>query len=434
MSNTLTLALKDIKLLLRDKAGLFWVLGFPFLMALFFGAIYSGFSGGGNGTVRMIIVDEDQSEYSQKFTGKLDALKTFELTPMSYDSAVTMVRTGKRSAYLRLKEGFGSAQERFDFETGYIELGIDPSRQFTSSLIKGMIDKTSFEMMTEIFSNPTKFLDDIWQVQSNIDSSTTLQSEEKIKLKGFFSGLEDMVANYDIDLLSRSDTSETGSGSKASFMQGPKVEVVAATDDRIRPKSSYEITFPSAILWALIGCTMTFAVTIVNEKNKGTYTRLRLAPITRAQILGSKGMACFITNIFVSMLLLLFGKIVFGVRLDNFPYLLLALAATSFCFVGLMMFISVLGKTEQAISGAGMAIMLVMAMTGGGMIPLIVMPGWMRTISNFSIAKWGIISLEGAIWRNFSFSEMLLPVVISFSAGIVLFIIGTTILIKRDQH
>ena len=47
MSAVVTLALKDLKLLIRNRASLFWILGFPLLLALFFGLVF----GGGGGSV-----------------------------------------------------------------------------------------------------------------------------------------------------------------------------------------------------------------------------------------------------------------------------------------------------------------------------------------------------------------------------------------------
>ena len=47
MNSLIILALKDLRLLWRDKVNVFWVLGFPLIMALFFGSIFSG--GGGSG-------------------------------------------------------------------------------------------------------------------------------------------------------------------------------------------------------------------------------------------------------------------------------------------------------------------------------------------------------------------------------------------------
>ncbi len=431
MRPILTLALKDIKLLMRDKAGLFWIIGFPLLMALLFGAIFGGSSGGSVSSVKIAIVDEDNTEYSQKFIEKLTATEMLEVTNTTSDSAHALVRKGKKTAFIKINEGFTQAQNSFQTDSSFLELGVDPSKRFTSELIKGMIIKTSFEMMMENFSNPQELLGGIAKQKHSIDTSSSMSDDQKKIYKKYFSGLESFIDGFDSSIVLGS--SENSDGSSSSFMNGPKVKNVDVTKDTIgKPRSAYEITFPAAILWALIGCTSAFAVSIVSEKTKGTYTRLRIAPISRTQILAGKGLACFITIISVSSVLLLLGKVAFGIRLDNLPFLALALFASAFCFVGLMMFISVIGKTEQAVGGAGMAIMLIMSMTGGGMIPLFAMPSWMITVSNFSFVKWGIISLEGAIWRGYSFNEMMLPVSVLITSGIVLFSIGVFILTKRD--
>ena len=63
MKSVIVLALKDLKLLSRDKFGLFWLLVFPLLMALFFGSIFSSGGGGGGAAMKVAVVDEDQLVY-----------------------------------------------------------------------------------------------------------------------------------------------------------------------------------------------------------------------------------------------------------------------------------------------------------------------------------------------------------------------------------
>jgi ABC-2 type transport system permease protein len=65
-----------------------------------------------------------------------------------------------------------------------------------------------------------------------------------------------------------------------------------------------------------------------------------------------------------------------------------------------------------------------MAMLGGAMIPQFVMPPWMLVAGNISPIKWAILGLEGAMWRNFSVAEMLLPCGILIVFGAVCFAIG----------
>jgi len=95
--------------------------------------------------------------------------------------------------------------------------------------------------------------------------------------------------------------------------------------------------------------------------------------------------------------------------------------AAAFCFTGLMMLIASLGRSPQSVSGAGWAVMMVMSMTGGGMIPLIAMPAWMQSVSNFSLVKWAILGVEGAVWRGFTWGEMAGPLAILLAAGAICF-------------
>jgi ABC-2 type transport system permease protein len=67
----------------------------------------------------------------------------------------------------------------------------------------------------------------------------------------------------------------------------------------------------------------------------------------------------------------------------------------------------------------GWAIMMPLMMLGGGMIPLFIMPSWLAQLSSVSPVKWGILALEGAIWRNFSAAEMALPLGILIAVGVV---------------
>lgn len=150
-----------------------------------------------------------------------------------------------------------------------------------------------------------------------------------------------------------------------------------------------------------MGCVASFSISIVIERNQGTFLRLRTSPLTWMQVLAGKGLACFLTSVFVIASLLLAASIMFGVRIGNPLLLIVAVGSAAFCFTGLMMLFSTLGKTEGGVAGAGWGIMMPMAMLGGGMVPLLAMPGWMQTASNFSPVKWGIYALEGAIWRGF---------------------------------
>jgi len=414
------LALKDLLLLWRDKAGMFWVLAFPLIMALFFGSIFSG--GGGSSAIGVALIDLDQSDNSKVFVEELKKSEALKVnTALGLDSARNFVRKGNLTAYILVKKGFGESTFFSRSDSGGLELGIDPSRKAEAGFLEGLITQALFKPMQQMFSDPSKTQEMIDQQMSELSDDVVAQNPELSHLKEMFANLNSFMGEVDSTELNAN-----------SPMQGPDIEVVEVSRTGDRPKSSWEITFPQSIIWALIGCAAAFAISIVIERVRGTFLRLRLAPISKMQILLGKGLACFLACVMVMIAILGFGILVFGVRIGNSLHLLLAIVASAVCFVGVMMLISVLGKTENAVAGSGWGIMLIFSMTGGGMIPLLAMPDWMVKVSHFSPVKWSILAAEGAIWRSFSFNEMLLPLGVLISIGIVGFTIGVTILSKSD--
>ena len=105
--------------------------------------------------------------------------------------------------------------------------------------------------------------------------------------------------------------------------------------------------------------------------------------------------------------------------------LVLGGVSSAICFVGFMMLIASLGKTEQTASGAGWAILMPMSMLGGAMVPQFVMPQWMQTAGTISPIKWVVLAIEGGMWRQFTVSEMVLPCAILISVGVACFAAGT---------
>lgn len=212
-------------------------------------------------------------------------------------------------------------------------------------------------------------------------------------------------------------------GSNANW-QPLKIETKETREVYEGPRSGYEVTFPQGVLWGIIGCVMTFGIGIVSERTRGTMIRLQMSPLTRTHLLAGKALACFTAIVSVQICLFVLGRVVFHVRPTSWGLLCMAGLATAIAFVGIMMLTSTLGKTEQAAAGAGWAFMMPLAMMGGGMVPLFIMPKWMVAAGNLSPVKWGILAMEGAIWRGFSLREMLLPCGILVAVGLACFAIG----------
>jgi ABC-2 type transport system permease protein len=413
MDKIITLALKDLRLLSRDYFGLFWIFVFPMLFALFFGSVMGG--GGGQTSMTIALVDEDQSDGSKAFIQKLSEKDTLKVELVaSRGEAEELVRKGKRAAYVLLLKGFSESGGFFGKKTTGIELGYDPGRKADAGFLQGMLMEVSFSSMQQQFTDPKKSRTQLKKAAQDINQSKTMKPETKKALQDLFRGLDRFFDQMD------EKTLKEGPG----FSMGDtltKKEITRAGNPRF---SAFEISFPLAIIWAIMGCITSFSISIVTERVAGTFLRLRIAPLSWGQLLAGKGLACFLACTVVALFLLLVGHLLFGVRLTNPLGLVLAILSISVCFVGMMMLLATLGKTEQGVAGAGWGILMPLAMLGGAMIPLIVMPPWMQTASNFSPIKWGIIGLEGAIWRGFDLADMLRPCAILVATGATCFVLG----------
>ena len=150
-----------------------------------------------------------------------------------------------------------------------------------------------------------------------------------------------------------------------------------------------------------------------------------MAPLTDMQVLGGKALGCFLMLLLMQSALLLLGIFGFGIHIGSPLLLIIAILCSSAAFVGIMMFVASLGRTEEGTRGAGFATLMPMSLFGGGMLPLFLMPPWMATVSNFSPVKWAALAVEGAMWRGFGAADMILPCGILLGVGLVAMFLGT---------
>ncbi len=421
MKKVLFLAIKDLRVLLSDKGNVFWVYGFPVMFALFFGAIFSG-AGDGPSGMKIAIVDTDKSDFSANFISELESDEALKIIPASRDDAIEQVRKGKVAAAVVINKGFGDGFEAlFNSDEPKLEIASDPSRRMESGYLQGLLAKAQFTTLSGKFTDRQWMKEqlDLWK--NDMGSDNDLDQGQKELFLNFFDSFDTLLKDINEE--------NYMTGFDGDIMNFAQLDV---SREQEGPTTSFQITFPQAMLWAILGCTATFAVSIVKERTNGTFARLCIGPIGRAHILGGKGLACFTTCVFIICVIFAFARIIFNMPVSNPSLFIPAALCTILCFVGLMMFICTLGRTEQSAGGAGWAILMIMAMVGGGMVPLAFMPGWLRPFGNISPVKWGIFALEGAIWRNFSPSEMIFPCLILLAIGFVAFMSGVIILNRQE--
>jgi ABC-2 type transport system permease protein len=423
MRSILALAGKDLRILMRDRTGFFFSLMWPLIIAIFFGTIFGGGGDEGGSAIPIMVVDQDSTEASRAFVAQLEGASELKVTPATLEEAVDQVRRGRKTAFVVIKRGFGRASENpFWGDPPTVELGTDPARRAEAGMIEGILMKYASQRLETFFANSGRQRESISDAREAIRNDAGMDPAVRRHFESFFGALDNFIDEQ--DQLAQTDTTYAEAGGLGGFTP-LEVEHADITVERRWPTNAYAISFPQGIAWGLIGVAAGFGISLVTERTRGTLVRLQTAPISRTTILAGKATACLATTVTVSFALLLVGRFVFGLRPSSIGLVVFAVISSAVAFAGIMMLLAVLGKTEQAAGGIGWAVLIVMAMLGGGMIPLFVLPSWMRTVSNVSPVKWSILALEGAVWRQFSFQEMLLPCGILIAVGVVFFVIGT---------
>lgn len=416
MSALFALAAKDIRLLLRNRAALFFTVAWPLLIAVFFGVIF----GGGSGTAKpkVALVVQDASAASERFAQSVLKLETLEVDRLDAAAAEQLVRQGKRTAAIVLPEGFGArSTQAFSGDPPEVGLWLDPSRRAERAMIEGMLMKLGAEAMFSNISDPVARQSWLEASRAKLDQ---IEPGSRQAFSDFYDALDQMMATSQANAkpIPEADGKTDDPAAANTFVP---IQIAEREVSVVRrgPRNGFAISFTQGMSWGLFGALMSFVTSLVLERMQGTWSRLRATPLSSASLLLGKALACFIVMLLTLLLIGGAGALLFGVIPHSLPKLLLAFVAATFAFTGLMMLLASLGKTVQGASGAAWAVMMPLAMVGGAMIPLFAMPPWMAQLSSVSPVKWAVLAIEGAIWRGFSFAEMATPVAILLATGAV---------------
>lgn len=348
------MALKDLRLLFRDRTGAFLAFGWPLLLAVFFGAL-GPIGAKPPGTVQVAIVDEDRTDASRDYVERLRGTEELEVFEAEREAAHQGVAKGEHTAYLVIEEGFGAAQGDAG-SPAHLHLGVDPRQKAAARMLKGRLIEQGYARL----------------------------------------------ANAPV------------------AVEMSEVSLVEAG----LPPNPFAVTFTQAIVWAVIACAATFGVSLVTERQQGTLLRLCVAPIGRGQVLAGKGLACLLTILGITAMLLGIAVVFFEVRPLSWPLLALAVAGTAVAFVGIMMILAVIGRSAQSAAGLSWAVLMSLAMLGGGMLPIFMMPDWLQQLAKVSPVSWSLLAMEGAIWRGWGFMDVMVPTAALVGLGVACFWVG----------
>lgn len=387
----------------RDRVAMFFYYGFPVLYAILVGYLMSGIVGIGvglyRGDVTVAVVDLEQTGASLAYINRLDNAPELRIHIVDLETAKDAMRRRKSAAYLILKPGFADTGWQLAIgDQPNMQLVTDKSRPAEAQIARGLVYMQLVEHIREYHLG--HLVDDPQQnarlrmlCRVYLQADTEISAAQRAQLLDVLSAWEEM------------ERRGKGQGSTAALNPWLMGESAKFKNTSLL-RDVLPITFPQGVIWAMLFSTAFFAQSLVEERTGGTLPRLRMAPLTRLQLLVGKGLACLLNCLIASVLLLAVGVLFFKIQPDSYPLLFLSLLSAAVCFSGMMMLLACSGKTSAAVTGISLAMLIVMALLGGAGVPEVVMPPPARAIADYVPVKWAIMAVEGPIRRDFSLAEL----------------------------
>lgn len=413
------IAVKDLRLLMRDRAAAFFTLLFPLLFGVVFGLIFQqafggGGGGGGGGTVvEVAIVDLDDSELSRAYTDALVEMGGLTVVPVANAAeAEDRVRRGRLTASIVIPPGFGEGVQGAMFgQPAGVEVVMDPSRAAESGMLRGVLAGAGFRVMAGVFERPEMVGNQIDRMRGVVRADASMPPVERL-LMGTLLDSADRLFGRGAASATPDPSEDTGEGTTGLAGFTPvevSMRMPAGRDGEQRTlKSAFELTYPQAAAWALVGCVTGFGLSLVGERSSGTLKRLAVAPVRRDAVVFGKAVACFVAALAVlAAQRALFALPFFGVRGGEPWAEAVTLVVIAFAFVGVMMALATVATSAGGAEGSVRAVLLILALLGGAGVPLMFFVGWMRWVTMASPFRWAITALEGSTWRGWSGGELM---------------------------
>ncbi len=483
LGTVITVFRRESLALLRDRRTLITLLVLPFFCILILGILLGeGFGQKADDHFRVTIVDLDKKAglggitWGERIRADLRESPDLKLEIINDpNEAISLVQSHRRSAIIVLGPDLGDKVDNCSFLSGGInpfhregvhleKIGVQvikDSRQGLSAAVMEQVAQVSlmrvilpwmigkaFERLgdrefIEILSAgamvpiPLEYRFFLGKSEASLKylisfvskgQHETILGYQKIIGEGIQKALTTQFSRYNL-------TGKTwASLVKATESEGP-MGVEEAFVDREgkgwlkRGAHRYQILVPSFLVLFLFLMVLPMSGTFVQERERRTWTRIRMAPVNLAAVLLGKTIPYLILAIFQGAVLLLLGKLLLGMSwgnsdssfVSNAFWLGFMVVTSSVAAVGLGLLVASLARTMAQVSIWGLLPSLGLALLGGCILPRELFPEETRWISLLTPHGWALDGfrelLDGSTGSNPNWNQVLM-------AGIVLAIMG----------
>jgi len=387
-------AYKEFLLLTRDLGGLAVLFLMPLLLVITITIIQDNtFKIIQENKIPILLVDLDKGAVSEQIKTTLTNADYFEIiTETEENNAKDLVQKGKnqlaivlpenlsRDLHLKIEENVSGILAKF---------GVEEEKEAQTTIAKNKEIRLYFDPATqESFKNA---------VRNNIDKMIA-----QIESESIYKAFQEELGGNDSDVLFDTE----------SFITFK--EIIPNSGEKELIPNSTQHNIPAWTLFAIFFIILPLSINMVNEKNQGTFVRLRTQPVPYYIVLLGKAI------IFLTVSLLQFGlMLLVGIYLFPFiglpkleitgrlPLLFLVAFFAGLAATGLGLLLGTIAKSQEQSAPFGATFVVILAAIGGVWVPVFAMPKFMQAFSNLSPMNWGLNAFYDVFLRNTGLSELI---------------------------
>lgn len=361
---------KDLRLLARDRRTLAVLVALPMIFIAILGGTTGKLLGWkeGNQLLRISVVDESRSELSARLIKGLAANPGLTLDVVSGRSAARKkIAEGgatvgmyigpafeSRVEELRLGDLLNPARGKLRDGLAFLDITFDyqPSFQGTGAIVSQLVVIPTLRVITPIIAGKNPFTANILK-----------RTEE-----------------------STGNNADEPSGQPAAVPGNSKNDII------------YRQVVPSYTVMFVFFLVNIMARSFISEREMGTLRRLRIAPIGFGSLLLGKTVPFFAISLVQSVLLFLFGRLLFGMSWGEQPWLLIPIiVCTSMAATAMGLLVATLVRTDQQVSAYANFIVITMAGVSGCFMPRDWLPPVMQTLSLATPHAWALMAYHATL-------------------------------------
>lgn len=381
MTAFLALVHTDLLLYLRNRRALLMSLVAPILIGAFFGSLFNQREPQVQ-QVPVAVVDLDGSALSAQVVAGLKADAALKVSTPGAQAAADGVRRGALRAAVTLPAGFGAQavaalQGRADKPV--LTLAHDPSQAVVLPLLRGLL----------------------------------AQQVGKAVAQAAFGGVAGAGGG-----------GAAGGGAGAPS-RGPDFAMPFTLQDTVTSVQktpgrsggdgydSYAHSFAGMGVQFVLLMAVDTGIALLLLRRTGLWQRLRAAPLSRLQLLGSRVASGALIGLGVFVVVFGVAIAVFGVRVQgSLPGLLAVMAATALCSATLGLMVAALGRSPEATRGLAILVTLLLVMLGGAWVPSFLFPPWLQAAAAWTPTHWAVQGMDAMTWRALPLADALQPVAV----------------------